>query len=317
MLLPIVVLSLAFSASAWPYCEIRGSSQCEDPSGSIQGSYCMIDPSKKPPYNCHGAAPNVTACGKYGEDASVPAAIAAAHKTITVCEASGKGSATSCSDTCNNAFVDYITYGDSNICFEITSGMESTFYPETRSEINDASDTSGCSRTGGGCVDGRLCGAHGKCIHPAKPPASSSYCLCDPGWDGLYCGTSYSCPDTCSSHGVCFPSNVDEKTGKCHCNAGWKGDDCKTPDGKPPTPPSHVCDPNTTGGCNVCGTCCKSYLKDQGDCNACVQTECPAVCDPTIGCSVCEACCKSYLKNQDDCTACAQAECKHLLFGNI
>merc|ERR1712086_156551 len=241
MLLPIVILSLALSASAWPYCEIVGSSQCGDPSGSVQGSYCMIDPSKKPPYSCHGAAPNVTACGKYGEDASVPAAIAAAHKTITACEASGKGSATSCSDTCNNAFVDYITYGDSNICFETTSGMESTFYPETRSEINDDSDTSGCHRTGGGCVDGKLCGAHGKCIHPAKPPASSNYCLCDPGWTGLYCATNYTCPDKCSGHGTCFPNGDDgkEDTGKCHCLGGWTGDNCgkKTPTPAPTPAP--------------------------------------------------------------------------------
>ena len=88
----------------------------------------------------------------------------------------------------------------------------------------------------------------------------------------------------------------------------------------PPTPPSQhdVCDPGATGGCTVCGTSCKSYLKDQGDCDACVQTECPAVCDPTVGCSVCASCCKSYLENQDDCvcTACAHAECKHSLFSN-
>ena len=34
----------------------------------------------------------------------------------------------------------------------------------------------------------------------------------------------------------------------------------------------HVCDP--TQGCNVCAACCKSYLKDQSDCDACVQAEC-------------------------------------------
>jgi chitinase len=32
-------------------------------------------------------------------------------------------------------------------------------------------------------------------------------------------------------------------------------------------------------------------------------------CDPGKGCTVCAACCKSYLKDQNDCDACVQAEC--------
>lgn len=82
-------------------------------------------------------------------------------------------------------------------------------------------------------MDGKLCGAHGKCIHPAIPPASSNYCLCDTGWTGLYCATNYTCPDNCSGHGTCFPNGDDgkEATGKCHCLGGWTGDNCgkKTP----------------------------------------------------------------------------------------
>lgn len=34
---------------------------------------------------------------------------------------------------------------------------------------------------------------------------------------------------------------------------------------------SNVCTP---GSCNVCATCCKSYLSNQADCDACVQQEC-------------------------------------------
>lgn len=38
-------------------------------------------------------------------------------------------------------------------------------------------------------------------------------------------------------------------------------------------PPSHnVCQP--VSECNVCSACCKSYLKTQSDCDACVQAEC-------------------------------------------
>lgn len=34
----------------------------------------------------------------------------------------------------------------------------------------------------------------------------------------------------------------------------------------------NVCDPSQ--GCNVCPSCCKSYLKAQADCDECVRQEC-------------------------------------------
>jgi len=46
------------------------------------------------------------------------------------------------------------------------------------------------------------------------------------------------------------------------------GDSCGGGSG----PSQNVCDP--TQGCNVCAACCKSYLKDQTDCDACVQQSC-------------------------------------------
>jgi chitinase len=33
------------------------------------------------------------------------------------------------------------------------------------------------------------------------------------------------------------------------------------------------------------------------------------ICDPDVGCNVCSSCCKSYLKNQDDCDSCVKSEC--------
>jgi RHS repeat-associated protein len=42
-----------------------------------------------------------------------------------------------------------------------------------------------------------------------------------------------------------------------------------------PTPVTNRCVPDAPGGCNVCQLCCKSYLKNQDDCDQCVRTECP------------------------------------------
>jgi cellulose 1,4-beta-cellobiosidase len=38
----------------------------------------------------------------------------------------------------------------------------------------------------------------------------------------------------------------------------------------------NICDADTTT-CNVCGDCCKSYLADQDDCDACVTSECSTI----------------------------------------
>ncbi|XP_065187079.1 acidic mammalian chitinase-like [Sycon ciliatum] len=79
--------------------------------------------------------------------------------------------------------------------------------------------------------------------------------------------------------------------------------------GPGPSPGSHVCTP--AAQCNVCAACCKTYLKTQSDCDACVAQACPKtnVCQPSGSCTVCAACCKSYLKTQNDCDACVKSEC--------
>ena len=56
--------------------------------------------------------------------------------------------------------------------------------------------------------------------------------------------------------------------------------DATPPTPTPPPPPGPVrnqCDPTVSGGCtaNVCAECCKAYLKDQHDCDQCVQSQCP------------------------------------------
>jgi hypothetical protein len=76
----------------------------------------------------------------------------------------------------------------------------------------------------------------------------------------------------------------------------------------PPAPSGgNNCNPSS---CNVCPTCCKSYLKDQTDCDACVQSSCAPknVCNPG-SCNVCSTCCQSYLKSQTDCDSCVQSSC--------
>jgi len=80
-----------------------------------------------------------------------------------------------------------------------------------------------------------------------------------------------------------------------------------------PTPSGKICTP--TSGCNVCDSCCKSYLKDPADCTACVVAECPVtpVCTADKTCNTCAACCKSYLDNAADCAACAKQECSSVI----
>lgn len=35
-----------------------------------------------------------------------------------------------------------------------------------------------------------------------------------------------------------------------------------------------MCAPSLTGSCNVCHKCCKSYITNERDCNACVAIHC-------------------------------------------
>jgi chitinase len=72
----------------------------------------------------------------------------------------------------------------------------------------------------------------------------------------------------------------------------------------------NICDPSK--GCNVCDECCKSYLSDQAECDACVDSQCSSssnICDPSKGCNVCDSCCKSYITDPTSCNACVKDEC--------
>ena len=148
---------LALAARAWPFCEKTGTSQCQDPTGTITGSYCMNTVGHIPPYYCHGAegAANATACGVKGDDTSVPTYISQAQKKIEECMAAG--TATSCSAECQTAFVDYVTYGDRYVCFPADTGGL-FYFQKSRSAINSESDTSACSRIGSFCSTDTECG---------------------------------------------------------------------------------------------------------------------------------------------------------------
>ena len=86
------------------------------------------------------------------------------------------------------------------------------------------------------------------------------------------------------------------------------GDD-SAPAGDDGSSSGNVCLPDT--GCNVCDSCCQSYLGDQDSCDSCFEAECAVanVCLPASGCNVCESCCASYLGDQDSCDGCVEAEC--------
>lgn len=71
---------------------------------------------------------------------------------------------------------------------------------------------------------------------------------------------------------------------------------------------ANVCNP--TVGCNVCTTCCRSYLTNQFDCDACVTIKCRVnICYPHAICNVCSQCCSEYHKSQGQCNFCVENKC--------
>ena len=87
------------------------------------------------------------------------------------------------------------------------------------------------------------------------------------------------------------------------------GDDT-APVGDDGSSSGNVCLPDS--GCNVCDSCCQSYLGDQDSCDGCVEAECPAVtnvCTADDTCTACDSCCKSYLSDQDSCDGCVSSQC--------
>lgn len=72
------------------------------------------------------------------------------------------------------------------------------------------------------------------------------------------------------------------------------------------------CDPKKN--CNVCQSCCLSWLQDQKDCDGCVQASCGTCnsknqCNPRAGCNVCSECCQSWITDQKTCDACVKQTC--------
>ena len=86
------------------------------------------------------------------------------------------------------------------------------------------------------------------------------------------------------------------------------GDD-SAPAGDDSSSSGNVCLPDS--GCNVCDSCCQSYLGDQDSCDGCVEAECAAanVCTEDDTCTACDSCCKSYLSDQDSCDGCVSSQC--------
>jgi hypothetical protein len=81
----------------------------------------------------------------------------------------------------------------------------------------------------------------------------------------------------------------------------------------PPTPAkpgaANECNPSKT--CNVCESCCQSFIPDGKSCDDCVKQKCPVVneCNPTKGCNVCQTCCQSFIADGKPCDDCAHQKC--------
>lgn len=71
---------------------------------------------------------------------------------------------------------------------------------------------------------------------------------------------------------------------------------------------SSICNP--VMGCNVCQECCRSYLTNRFDCDACVAIKCAKnVCYPTNKCNTCSTCCTPIYLHNSDCNKCVEIMC--------
>ena len=74
------------------------------------------------------------------------------------------------------------------------------------------------------------------------------------------------------------------------------------------TTSGYICNPAV--GCNVCYECCRSYLTNQFDCDACVAVRCNSrQCYPQSSCNVCSLCCKQHFQSRDKCHNCVSTSC--------
>ena len=110
------------------------------------------------------------------------------------------------------------------VCNEGYSGEDCSEL--TKQCPNGCSKNGICTPNGCKCFEGyrgtscdivgckRNCTTHGTCVH-------NSQCVCDRGYAGLDCNTTFVCnPMNCSGHGVCNGPM------KCACEEGWIGNDC-------------------------------------------------------------------------------------------
>ena len=73
----------------------------------------------------------------------------------------------------------------------------------------------------------------------------------------------------------------------------------------------NICNPAV--GCNVCPACCRTYLTNQFDCDACVTIKCSInECYPPSDCNVCTTCCSDFIISEAQCNLCVKSKCKKL-----
>ena len=152
----------------------------------------------------------------------------------------------------------------------------------------------------------RNCTTHGTCVH-------NSQCVCDRGYAGLDCNTTFVCnPMNCSGHGVCNGPM------KCACEEGWIGNDCSMSlcgdscdllHGK--CRANRICECKQGWGGPDCS--CRSLPK-VGVCSGrgmCAKGEC--FCDASLGyggkdCN--EPLCKNMCAGHGECLANRQCDCE-------
>lgn len=109
-----------------------------------------------------------------------------------------------------------------------------------------------------GCRSKNFCSGNGICVD------NTENCVCKPGWEGSDCSIRTSCPESCSTHGVCLGN------GTCACDSNFFGSGCDVVRGSCPAQCSGAgqCDENS----HTC-TCERNF---QGP--SCAHASLPSVC---------------------------------------